>query len=402
MKVDLTMTRIVLAFLFIHCGVQGQEKKDTVFIRDGIGDLNANNVRKGTFPGSIYLPGTSTSVGFGGFIKTISYVDTDKERKADILTPAYFDPSDQDGQFAISPRLSRFLFDARATIPKGMVRGYFEVDFTGDVFKIRHVYASFTQNKHELMAGQYWSAFMDLGALAYIEGTGEPAISGAIFTRQPQIRYTYTMNPAVKLYVSLEDPSSNDALINERFETFTAVPDIVAGVAFNKKGKGHFQLGALHRRVVVDSANQYNLSSSALAISYGAHYTVGKKTNLVSSGSYGKGLGKYLLGINGVAGYMTEQKDLNLLEAYGFLLAIQHRINDKVRCNAGWGTAGYVDPEKSNGKVGFKNSHYLNTNIFFSVAPFVTIGAEYIYGQGNYLGDVKASNHRFQIAIQIF
>jgi hypothetical protein len=276
------------------------------------------------------------------------------------------------------------------------------VDFTGDVFKIRHAYASYTHNKHELLAGQYWSAFMDLGALAYIEGTGEPAISGAIFTRQPQIRYTYTLNPGVKLYVSLEDPSSSDALTNERFETFTTAPDIVAGVSFSKKGKGHFQLGALHRTVVVDSANQYNLSASAFAVSYGAHLTIAKNTNLVSSGSYGKGLGKYLLGVNGVAGYMTEQIDLNLLEAYGFVLAVQHRLNDKVRCNAGWGTAGYVDPEQSKGRVGFRNSHYLNANIFYSLAPFVTVGAEYIYGRANYVDDVNASNHRFQIAIQIF
>jgi hypothetical protein len=393
---------LILACIIGYFEAHAQEIKDTSFIRDAIGDLNADNVRKGTFPGSIYLPGTTTSVGFGGFIKTISYIDSDKERKADILTPAYFDPTDEDGQFGISARLSRFLFDARANIPKGMVRGYFEVDFTGDLFKIRHAYASFTKNKHELLAGQYWSAFMDLGALAYIEGTGEPSISGAIFTRQPQIRYTYSLNPAVKLYISLEDPTSNDALTNERFETFTSAPDIVAGISFNRKGKGHFQLGALHRTVVVDSANRYNLSASAFALSYGAHLTLGRKTNLVSSGSYGKGLGKYLLGVNGVAGYMTEQKDLILLDAYGLLLAVQYRVNDKIRCNAGWGTAGYVDSEQSDGRVGFKNSHYLNTNIFFSVAPFVTIGAEYIYGQSRFLDDVTASNHRFQIAIQIF
>jgi hypothetical protein len=393
---------LIVVCMVGYCGVRAQEIKDTIFIRDAIGDLNANNVRKGSFPGSIYLPGTSTSVGFGGFIKTISYIDSDKERKTDVPAAAYLDPTDQDGQFGISARLSRFLFDARATVPKGMVRGYFEVDFTGDLFKIRHAYASFSQNKHELLAGQYWSAFMDLGALAYIEGTGEPAISGAIFTRQPQIRYTYSVNPAVKLYISLEDPSSSDALTNERFETFTSAPDIVAGVSFSKKGKGHFQIGALHRTVVVDSANRYNLSASAFALSYGAHLTIAQKTNLVSSGSYGKGLGKYLLGVNGVAGYMTEQKDLNLLDAYGFLLAIQHRVNEKIRCNAGWGTAGYVDPEESNGRVGFKNSHYLNANVFFSVAPFVTLGAEYIYGSASYVDDVNASNHRFQIAIQIF
>lgn len=392
----------VLALMILWCGVQGQEKKDSVFIRDGIGDLNANSVRKGTFPGSITLPGTNTSVGFGGFIKTISYIDSDKERKTDVPAAAYLDPTDQDGQFGISARLSRFLFDARAMVPKGMVRGYFEVDFTGDVFKLRHAYASYTQNKHELLAGQYWSAFMDLSALAYIEGTGEPAVSGAIFTRQPQIRYTYSLNREVKLYLSLEDPSSSDALTNEQFETFTSFPDIVAGVSFSKKGKGHFQIGALHRTVVVDSANQYNISASAFALSYGAHFTIAQKTTLVNSGSYGKGLGKYLLGVNGVAGYMSQPRNLNLLDAYGFALGVQHQLTEKIRCNAGWGTAGYVDPEQSKGRVGFRNSRYINANIFYSLAPFVTVGAEYIYGRASYVDDVNASNHRFQIAIQIF
>ena len=92
---------------------------DTVVVRDQIGDLNSKAVRKGDFPGSIQLPGKLTAIGFGGFIKTILYCDSDKETKSDIITPGYFNPNEHSGQFGISASLSRFLFDARAHLPQG-------------------------------------------------------------------------------------------------------------------------------------------------------------------------------------------------------------------------------------------------------------------------------------------
>ncbi len=373
---------------------------DTIVVRDQIGDMNSTAVRKGDFPGSIQLPGKMTAIGFGGFIKTIMYCDSDKETKSDIITPGYFNPNENYGQFGISASLSRFLFDARARLPQGKLRGYFEVDFKNGGFNIRHAFATWQHGNHEILAGRFWSAFMDLPAVSFVEGTGEPSISGVIYNRQTQIRYSYQLNHAWKFHVSFEDPSSSDALIPAGFKSFTYVPDLIAAVGVTDPKTGHIQVAAMIRNIAVDSANTYHLSGTATAVSVASHLKVGNKGRLVASASYGKGLGKYLLGINGVAGYIDQQKKMALVTTYGAVLCYQHQYNPKWRSNLGIGTAGFSGVDKT--FVTFRNSWYGNVNVFYQVMPMFTIGVEYIYAESNYSGEGKVLNHRFQIGIQVF
>ena len=219
-----------LLFLLLLIVFRLAAQTDSLQVRDAIGDLNSSAVKKGDFPGFILLPGKKTSIGFGGFIRTIVYFDSHKENKSNTITPGFFNPMDNNGQFGISAQLSRFLFDARAKLPQGNLRGYFEVDFTNGGFNIRHAFANWRHGKHEILAGQFWSALMDLSALSYIEGTGEPSISGVIFNRQAQVRYTYYLNAKWKFQASIEDPSSSDALIPAGFKPFTVAPDIIAAI----------------------------------------------------------------------------------------------------------------------------------------------------------------------------
>jgi DcaP outer membrane protein len=395
--------KYVCCFIMLFCAtvLKAQQNDSIPDIRDAIGDLNANSIKKGGFPGAIQLPGKSNiSIGFGGFIRTVVYHDSHKEQKGEIILPAYLNPADKAGQFGISSRLSRFLFDARAPTEKGNIRGYFEVDFTNGGFNIRHAYGSWANGKNEIMIGQYWSAFMDLGALAYIEGTGEPAISGAIFIRQGQIRYTRKVSTKFKWYASIEDPSSNDGIQTNGFTRFTAAPDFVAGFGISDPKIGHFQLGGVLRYLSVDSADYYKSNGTALGISFGSHLNTGSKGKLVLSGAYGKGLGRYLLGINGAAGYLDNNKQLQLANGYGAVISYQQQLTDMLRCNVGFGTAGIEDKNKSN--ITFKNSVYTNANLFIKITPFFTAGIEYIYGENNFTTGVKGMNHRVQIGVQVF
>jgi hypothetical protein len=373
---------------------------DTVEIRDAIGDLNSSAVKKGKFPGSIQLPDHNTSIGFGGFIKTIVYFDSDKENKSDVITPGYFNPAESKGQFGISAKLSRFLFDARNYSSFGNLRGYFEVDFTNGGFNMRHAYANWKNGKHDILAGLFWSGLMDLPALASIEGTGEPSISGVIFNRQAQLRYTYTISDKWNFHISLEDPSSSDALLPAGFKPFTKAPDVIAAVGVNDPGIGHVQLAGIVRVIQLDSANKYNLSGTATALSFASYLVIGSKGRLILSASYGTGLGKYMLGINGLAGYIDKQQKLALIDTYGGILGYSHKFNEKLRTNLGIGTAGLSNTENTN--VTFEKSLYGFANIFYQIMPMFTAGIEYIYAESKYSGGVKAKNNRIQLGIQIF
>jgi hypothetical protein len=392
---------IFLTFLLSQITLLAQTKDTTGDFRDAIGDLNASSIKEGSFPGAIRLPGRQDiSIGFGGFIRTVVYHDSHKQQKSEIILPAYLNPSDRNGQFGISSNLSRFLFDARALTPKGNIRGYFEVDFTNGGFNIRHAYGSWTRGKNEIMVGQYWSAFMDLGALAYIEGTGEPSISGAIFVRQGQVRYTRRVSDKFKWYVSIEDPSSNDGIQINGFNKSTVAPDLIAGIGFSDRKIGHLQIGGILRYLSVDSSGFYRSGGMAIGVSLGSHVNIASRGKLVFSGTYGKGMGRYLLGINGTAGYLDTDKNIQLANSYGAVVTYQHQLTDVVRCNIGFGTAG-IQP-KTKGLITFERSIYANANVFYKIAPFLTAGIEYIYGENSFTTGAKGLNHRFQIGVQMF
>ena len=58
--------------------------------RDRVGDLNAEMIRAGEFPGSLELPGTEKiSLAIGGFVKTVAIADSDAEAAGAAFLPAF-------------------------------------------------------------------------------------------------------------------------------------------------------------------------------------------------------------------------------------------------------------------------------------------------------------------------
>ena len=374
-------------------------QKDTIDLRDAIGDLNASSIKRGEFPGAIQVPGSDISLGFGGFIKTVIYHDSHKEARGEIAPPAFLNPTDRNGQFAMSARLSRFFTDARVPTSKGRIRGYFEYDFTGTGFNLRHAYGSYTQGRTEVLMGQYWSALMDLRALAYLEATAEPAPSGAIFVRQAQLRVTHRFSKSSLLFFSIEDPISNDLAI-ANYEKRTSLPDLVAGISLAKAGVGHIQIAGVIRRLQADSAKTTSVGAMGYGVSLGSHLDLATNTKLVVTGAYGKGFGRYLLGLNNITGALDGKRALQLLTHYGLAVAVQQPLNTRLRMNAGVGIAGNVGNKQS--LSAFRKSTYINTNFFYQITRYLTAGIEYLYGRNAFVSNVQGKNHRVQIGIQVF
>src|SRR5215475_3747435 len=117
--------------------------RDTTDTRDRVGDLNADAVHGGVFPGSFRIPGTEVSLGIGGFIKAVAFYDSDaNDRSSDFLPGEDLPPNEKGGgMYSMTAGLSRLFLDSRATTQRGDVRGYIELDFNGSaVLKLRHAY----------------------------------------------------------------------------------------------------------------------------------------------------------------------------------------------------------------------------------------------------------------------
>ena len=105
---------------------------DTTTARDRIGDLNAAPVEDGAFPGALTIPGTRVSLAIGGFVKVLAFHDSNADERAADFSPADLVPDAPGGPtYGMTAGLSRLFVDGRASMKRGDVRGYIEVDFNG-------------------------------------------------------------------------------------------------------------------------------------------------------------------------------------------------------------------------------------------------------------------------------
>ena len=368
--------------------------------RDAIGDLNAL-VREGSIPQSIRLPGPrGISLRFGGFVKSLAYADSNQETESDYFLPALLGMlrPDEEGQYRHTADLSRLALEAVAPVGDDNVRAYVEYEFRND-FSLRHAYLQWNGQWGEVRAGQYWSALMDLQSL--FEGVAEPTISGAIFARQTQFRYSTPSGNRWRWTLSLEDPSSNDLVSGESFFGRTDVPDLISSVTYSQPDVGHVQLGALARRLKVDSAAGSD-TDFGWGVALSGHLDVGQRDKLIGMGVYGEGVGRYLLGITPTAGGAIDGNGgIVTRDNFGGYVAYQRTWNDRFRSNVGFG---YAEADNVDGQPGdaFNNSTYAMVNLMHKLNEHITLGIEYNYGRRENLDGGDLDNHRIVFGLQAF
>lgn len=372
--------------------------------RDSVGDLNAGRIQAGDFPGSILLPGRDVSLGIGGFVKTEIFHDSKAEGREAIFLPALLGAGrdDRDGTTSLTAELSRMYIDGRATIGNSKMRGYIEFDFSGggDQLKLRHAYMTWDNAKWgQLLAGKYWSNFMDIQALP--EGLTEPTLSGGVFTRQSQFRYTRPLAGTLRFSASLEDAASSDITAPGPVNTRTAWPDSTASLTWNGE-HSHFRAGGLVRRITVDPDNQNDFGATSWGFHASGHIDLGPRDKFTASLAYGNGLGRYLLGIlpTGAAFVDPDARAIHARKNLGVVVGVRHQWNRSCRSTIATGYAATpVTALQPDGDL--RASIYGMANYMCSVSRYVTVGGEYDYGRRwNKVGSVD--NHRVMFGFQIF
>ena len=376
--------------------------------RDGVGDLNAPAVRAGDFPGSFRIPGPGNiSLAIGGFVKTVVIEDSGAENMGADLLPATLGTRrpDEDGAFSVDATLTRLFLDGRAPVPTGQVRGYVEYDLNhvndGTLgFKLRHAYGTWQNAYGTLLAGQSWSTAMDVKILP--EGLTEPTVSGVIFQRQAQVRWSQALTPQLTYHLAIEDPNSNDVFSDEPAPGHTSVPDTVAGLDFDWAGAWHLRVNGLLRRLEVDTPGGGDESATAWGGTLTGHLNLFERDRLRFGGVYGEGLGRYLLGIQSTSGSAIDPDgDLELRKNWGGMAAYEHHWSNVLRSTA---MAGYAKSEPLDWQTGdtFTSSTYTSVNLMWAVQPYLTLGVEYAYGRRDNEDGSDLDNHRVAVGVQVF
>src|SRR6266568_5818139 len=159
----------------------------------------------GSTPGSFRLPGSSTSIKLGGYVK-FDAVYSDITQGVDAVAnqqtvdtaisvgPTGTPASNKTGELSLHARQTRLNLTTSTPTAYGTMTTFIEGDFFGadgnesvtnsSGFRIRHAYGALGN----FLAGQYWTNLFDENAYAETVEFGGPV--GEIFIRQAQARWT--------------------------------------------------------------------------------------------------------------------------------------------------------------------------------------------------------------------
>ncbi len=354
--------------------------------------------------GQVIRPGTN--FGFGGFVKhdmMYSRYSGGSVAPQNILRDFYVAGALPVGgessttDFDTHARETRFFFNVER--PEDGLQGYIEFDFSsrtgGDERltnatspSIRHMFVRW----NNLLAGQHWSTFQNVGALPENLDFVGPAES-TIFVRQAQIRYTNG-----PWQFSLENPETTVTPFGGggRIVTDTAsVPDFV--LRYNHSAEwGSFVAAFLARQLGIDGPAGTSRETS-LAFSLSGKFDIGRN-DIRWMFSGGSGIGRYL-GLNTANDAVLDANgNLDAIDAYGAFLSYRHFWSDQWRSN--FTLSGFrADNETDLTGMGVtKRAESAHVNLIYQANSRLRFGAEYIYGRREIESGASGNMNRLQFS----
>jgi hypothetical protein len=376
-------------------------------------------VTKGTFPGSFHIPGTDTSIKFGGYVKLDAIEDIGSSYGngyGKFLTIPLKNSvnAQQSSQTTFGAQQSRVNLESRTQTSLGEVRTFIEGDFYGSTaansntsgygIELRHAYGSLgSKETGQILAGQTWSNYMDVAAMPEALDYIGPA--GTIFLRQPQVRYTQAFG-SVTLSGSVEVPAdigqTGSTAGQNSVDSFSTaapsatanpareqMPDLVALAQYDYTSKGYVALRAVTNQINVDRTTAAGNNDTATKYGYGVAVS-GKQGVLAKDAvlyhlDLGNGTGRYNydVGAGGVL-YNNVTNALKTTPYYGGTLGYQHYWSSEFRSNVFGGAVRLVNDTNIMNRVtaGSLNKYVASghANLIWQPSPAYEVGIEYMHG----------------------
>lgn len=368
--------------------------------------IPANVVVAGDLPNSIKIPGTDTSIRVYGYAQLDTTYDF-KGRQADIdnFDWASFvaaQPLDNSlsgkrkKQIYATMKTSRLgLETSTPTGEYGNLKVKLEGDFNAPnafqgesqtnsvLFRLRHAYGELGN----VLVGQTWSNFLDLGSFADTVDFNGPGAVPQI--RQPQVRYTFPLSASSRLTLSVENPQSGTAIAGSlnpstppnppNVINYDKKPDVVANYTQSFKD-GHFSLRAVTLNYNTDVDNK-----QAFAFGAGGSYKLSNNDTIVAQINGGKGIGRYMLN-SLIQAAADDGNEIHLWKSVGGHVGYTHAWNQNTRSNliaayTKFDGDSYLEDPANTGDLSNKNIKEVSVNTFWKPTKNTELGLEYAWGQ---------------------
>jgi hypothetical protein len=360
-------------------------------------------VTVGDAKGTFKIPGTDTSLGFGGYVKldaNYSSIGMGGDKLGDQhLVVAQIPVGDnrlgEHSKTTFHAKESRFWLKSFTPSSWGDINTFLELDFLGAAEvstytpRLRHAYGSMGN----FLAGQTWTTFLNVAAIGdTLDSAG--SVGALVYLRQPQVRWTQPFSLAgtpMEFQAALETPKSRlwsapnsplsgtapDAygFINPNDERY---PDFVARLNYNPDW-GQLSLAGMGRQIRYTkqaSVQQQEAWGGAVSLA-GKINTVGMD-NLRFMLNYGNAIGRYATFNTFGDAVLDANGQLQLVKVYGGTLAYQHWWDKTWRSTLAYGFVSSDQPVFVGGET-TREAQSVHANLLWSPISQATIGLEYIY-----------------------
>jgi hypothetical protein len=374
--------------------------------------IESKKVAIGDTKGSFKIPGTQTSLAIGGYVKLDAIYNSQSvggnagDNLGDqILQPSSIavqnDDNEQD-QITFHARQSRFWLKSYTPTEWGDLNTYLEMDFfafqapgnervsNSYAPRLRHAFGSLGP----FLAGQTWTTFMNVKALPELNDFGGPV--GRIFARQPQIRWTQSLNADADWMVSIESPETTLTNTQGNRETpdDDQFPDMISRLNIYRSW-GTVSLAAMVRNIQSNEQTKSNAFGGAMSLA-GRINTIARD-DLRFMLNYGNVLGRYTSSNLFNDGAINAQGEIELFNQYGGFVAYRHWWADNWRSTLAYGFS-YADNVDFVPTTVSQWAQSAQFNLLWSPLPQTTFGLEYTYASRELENNNSGHLHRMQFS----
>ncbi|PHZ85207.1 DcaP family trimeric outer membrane transporter [Paremcibacter congregatus] len=255
--------------------------------------------------------------------------------------------------------------------------------------RVRHAFVKYDN----FLAGQTWSTFQDVGALAENLDFIGPA-EGTTFVRQTQFRYT-----SGGLQISIENPETTVTPYGGGGRIVTddgALPDFV--VRYNSKADwGHIGVAGIMRSLKFNNG-VINDSTLGWGVSLSGKLKVGAKDDFRFMATGGKGLGRYLAINTANGAVVNADGELEAIGSYAGFVSYRHFWNTEFRSNLTLSAFKADNDVALTGTGVTKDVYSVHANLLYSPIPKITFGGEYMYAKRSIESGLDGDMHRLQFS----
>lgn len=358
--------------------------------------------------GRVKVP-AGTTLEFGGYAKLDFTYDLDQGMGDTVNIGGLQIGARDGGGFRAHARQSRFFFKTSTDTAQGPVNTHLEFDFFGsggnEVLsnsynpRLRHAYGTW----NGILAGQTWTNFMPIefypNTLDFQGPTGLP------FIRQAQLRYTMPVNEQLTVSASLENSefSGRNAtgLLGQTSGNPTSgfnaeldeLPDFTLAALYKGDGYGLKAAGVLRKLNTPQQTDDdigwgVNLSGSA---------DLWQGGKLVASGTYGDGVGRYIIDGVGQDGFVDAAGNLHTIKSWGAAAQITHDFNAQLSAGLAYS---YYSLINTFAPTDTDNLQIIHASLFYKPNKRVLIGGEVIYGEKELANGQNEDATRLQTSFQ--